>query len=181
MALYVHNKIGETGKALAVVFWGKGGSMSVVRLLYGIVISSTLITFSSCAGYQERFNEVEPGMEKHDVLEIMGNPKYTRRYQGVDRWGYIFYEEGRRFERQVHFREGVVTYRGNRPQPKISAEDQDRINAQENATIAAQETQRVQDDFVRRKQISEEYIEYSRGNRNDATVPQFRSIDNGQN
>ncbi len=74
------------------------------------------------------------GMEKHDVLEIMGNPTRTQRWQGKDRWTYIFYDSGIRLEKEVHFFENTSVYVGEPLKPEVSAEEQDKINELKNRT-----------------------------------------------
>lgn len=84
-------------------------------------------------------------MEKHDVLELLGDPQRKRRIQGTDKWVYIFYDKAMRTEREIHFVEGNVTYRGEPVKPTVSAEEQDRIQAASNLELEKQHEQRRQE------------------------------------
>lgn len=81
------------------------------------------------------FARLQPGMEKADVLDIMGSPQRTQRWHGMDRWTYIYYQNVARQEKEVHFADGRATYVGGKYEPPVSAEEQDRIFANENAEI----------------------------------------------
>ncbi|MCE3010299.1 MAG: outer membrane protein assembly factor BamE [Proteobacteria bacterium] len=86
----------------------------------------------------KQFNKVSVGMEKDQVLEIMGSPQQTLRRSGADRWTYVFYNTETQESRQVHFSEGKAIYVGEVYKPEVSAEDQDTMNAQSNAALEAQ-------------------------------------------
>ncbi len=88
------------------------------------------LTLSACqTPLTKSYQALTLGMEKTDVLEIMGNPTRTRRIQDKDRWSYVFYDNDIRLEKEVHFFQGNVVYLGDPPAPKISAEEQDHINS----------------------------------------------------
>jgi len=95
-------------------------------LMIGFVLSLTACQTSQLKQYQQ----LHLGMEKHDVLEIMGSPYKTGRSNDQDRWTYIFYDNQIRNEKEVHFFEGTAVYIGEKSKPLISAEEQDRINAE---------------------------------------------------
>jgi len=83
------------------------------------------------------FSKVQPGMEKGDVIGIMGSPQRSERWHGRDRWTYIFYHEDSRFEKEVQFSGGRSLYVGDVTKPEVSAEEQDKINEESNQAIAA--------------------------------------------
>ena len=95
-------------------------------LMIGFILSLTACQTSQLKQYQQ----LHLGMEKHDVLEIMGSPYKTSRASDQDRWTYIFYDNQIRNEKEVHFFEGTAVYIGEKAKPLISAEEQDRINAE---------------------------------------------------
>lgn len=76
-------------------------------------------------------------MEKADVLELVGGPDRARRWQGKDRWTYVFKKPEGESVQDVHFLEGKVVYSGPPPLPRVSAEEQDRINQETNARESA--------------------------------------------
>ncbi|MCM2282574.1 MAG: hypothetical protein NDI61_12090 [Bdellovibrionaceae bacterium] len=79
------------------------------------------------------FTRIKEGMVKGDVVEAAGNPSRTQRWQGKDRWIYELYPDGVHADiREVHFTEGRVTYIGTPTVPEVSAEEQDRLNAESN-------------------------------------------------
>lgn len=67
----------------------------------------------------KQFEQVKPGMEKDDVLDLLGSPRQTQRFHGKDRWYYVFYEDRIRFEKEVHFFEGNAIYVGNKWEPPV--------------------------------------------------------------
>ena len=81
------------------------------------------------------FTQLHPGMEKNDVLEIMGSPHQTGRWHGMDRWTYIYYENVNRQEKEIHFTDGKAIYLGAKPAPTVSAEEQDRLFEVQNAEL----------------------------------------------
>ena len=81
------------------------------------------------------FTSLKPGMEKMDVLEVMGSPQRTQRWHGMDRWTYIYYEQKNRSEKEVHFDQGKAVYIGEKYQPPVSAKEQDEIYAEQNEQL----------------------------------------------
>lgn len=77
-----------------------------------------------------QFEQVNLGMDKDDVLQIMGSPQRTQRWRGKDRWTFVFYEDRIRFEKEVQFHEGIATYVGQiwQPPKEESAEYIDQKN-----------------------------------------------------
>ena len=81
-----------------------------------VVILSLLLTACQTSMLKQ-FEQVKPGMEKDDVLTLMGSPRQTQRFHGKDRWYYVFYDERIRFEKEIQFFEGNVIYIGNKWEP----------------------------------------------------------------
>ncbi|MGZ3781617.1 MAG: outer membrane protein assembly factor BamE domain-containing protein [Pseudobdellovibrionaceae bacterium] len=65
----------------------------------------------------KQFSEIKPGMEKAEILDIVGSPQSTQRFHGKDRWSYIFYDNYIRVEKEVHFFNGSAVYVGDVWQP----------------------------------------------------------------
>lgn len=59
------------------------------------------------------FSELKVGMEKGEVLDILGNPNHSGRFHGKDRWTYVFYDNKIRYKKEVHFDQGHVVYLGD--------------------------------------------------------------------
>ena len=138
-----------------------------------------LFSFGCVSSPKENVTEVQVGMEKHDVLELMGNPKYVRRVRGVDRWGYVWYDHQSRTreEKQVHFESGMVTYIGVRPQPKITAQEQDRKNRESNQQLAVAAEQQRQQSIKNRATLADDYLNWQMGVKsNEARVPKFEPV-----
>ncbi len=115
---------------------------------YGALIAC-LVGFTACQTPQhKRFENVQLGMEKLDVVDAAGTPAKTRRWQGKDRWTYEMWNKADRttIVREVHFQNGRVTYIGRPVMPAVSAEEQDKINE----AIDAEENRRIAEDEERR-------------------------------
>lgn len=82
-----------------------------------------------------RFGDLKKGMEKVQVVDLLGSPKSTQRWQGKDRWLYEFTTSERLVEKEVHFQDGQLVYAGNPVRPLVSAADQDRINDKQNVEV----------------------------------------------
>jgi outer membrane protein assembly factor BamE len=121
-----------------------------------------------------QFDKLKPGMEKDDVLDIMGTPTQTQRFHGKDRWQYVFYDKRIRFEKEIQFFEGNAIYIGDTWQPPAekSAPVVDAKNEAKNQSIDAEIAKGVQEN---RKAYSS-YEEEARGNDRVRFVPQFEPI-----
>lgn len=60
----------------------------------------------------EEFKGVKNGMDKSEVLDILGSPKTSYHSNGKDVWNYEIYEKENKFRREIHFQKGLVTYNG---------------------------------------------------------------------
>ncbi|MNJ93419.1 Outer membrane protein assembly factor BamE [compost metagenome] len=88
----------------------------------------------------KQFDRLKPGMEKDDVLDLMGSPDQTQRFHGKDRWYYVFYDKRTRFEKEVHFFKGNAIYIGDtwEPPQEQSAVAVDARNEARNKAIDAE-------------------------------------------
>ena len=79
-----------------------------------LVFAIFLIGLSGCqTNMKKAFAEIKPGMDKEQVLETIGGPRAVTRFHGKDRWFIMFYHEGVRYEREVHFTNGIADYVGD--------------------------------------------------------------------
>lgn len=60
----------------------------------------------------EEFKGVKNGMDKSEVLDILGSPKTSYHADGKDVWNYEIHEKDNMFRREIHFQKGLVTYNG---------------------------------------------------------------------
>lgn len=100
---------------------------------------------SSCqTNMLKQFAKVHAGMDKHDVVELMGSPSTTTRLHGKDRWMYVFYEDDIRYSKEVHFNAGLATYVGEpwQAEEEKRAETVDKKNDSMNQAFEAEEKQR---------------------------------------
>lgn len=87
------------------------------------------------------FSELKVGMEKGEVLDILGNPNHSGRFHGKDRWTYVFYDNKIRYKKEVHFDQGHVVYLGDTWTPPENANAQfiDEKNESEEKKIIQKE------------------------------------------
>lgn len=87
----------------------------------------TLSSITSCTTSPKRdFEKIQVGMDKADVLELMGNPKRTRRWKGKDEWIYRFYDNNQEVQKKLVFELGRVieiAEFSDRPTPQQELQD----------------------------------------------------------
>lgn len=140
-----------------------------------LVIVAAMLFLTACqTSMVKQFSKVQPGMEKDDVLEIMGSPSQSRRFHGKDRWSYVFYEDRIRFEKEVHFFEGKAIYIGDLWQPpeEQSAVAVDKRNAELNEKIDLE----VKQDIEKHRKAYDSYEAEVRGHDKVRYVPSFTPI-----
>lgn len=160
------------GKLLSFI---DGGTM--LRKLALPIVSVVMIAWvtSACQTNMIRqFDEIKPGMEKAEVLALMGSPNQTIRAHGKDRWFYNFYENRIRFEKEVQFFEGNAVYVGERWQPPVtqSAAAQDALNEKKNQAADEQ----IAKDVETHRRNYENYEAKSKGEDKVRYVPQFEPV-----
>ena len=142
-------------------------------LLYTLSIA-ILSLLTGCQTNQLRqFGKLQNGMDKGQVVEVMGSPQDSYRWKGEDLWTYRFFEKEISYQKQVRFQDGKVIFFGE-PQPgSPTPAEIDAANAASNAEAEAQLVQR-------KKSLQEDtrkYEEEHSGPNNSGTVPQFKPID----
>ena len=102
--------------------WCRLGQLALVAAL------SSLATGCNTPAFKD-FGDVKIGMDKSTVVEKAGNPNVVERYQGKDRWIYLFDDtpEGEK-RREILFENERAVYVGTKIQPKVTAEQQDKAN-----------------------------------------------------
>lgn len=118
------------------------------------------------------FEKLKVGMDKDDVLDIMGSPQATQRWQGMDRWSYEFLQDEQLYKKEVRFSESISNYVGEVFVPEVSALQQDQANAAANKEVEAQEIAKKQDAI---KGYSD-YENSVRGEKDIRFVPSFTPV-----
>lgn len=96
-----------------------------------LLLSLIFLILPACQSKPIRqFEKIKPGMEKVEVLDLMGSPTAVTRFHGKDRWIYIFYDKDARQEKEIHFEGGSAVYVGGawQPAPEKTAEKRDQQN-----------------------------------------------------
>lgn len=138
----------------------------MLRLLLVIAAAAGL---TACQSSMLRsFENVKPGMDKHQVLESLGSPSSVTRLHGKDRWIYNFYDEDVQKTKEVHFEDGRAVYVGDAwtPPPEKSAALRDKANDDKEQVFQAEAKAR---DDARRKN-ADLYREYEESAHNKAKV-----------
>lgn len=146
----------------------------MLRYLAIPVVLIALMTTACQTSMVKQFSEVKPGMEKDDVLHLMGSPNRTQRFHGKDRWTYIFYDDRIRFEKEIQFFEGNAVYIGEtwQPEPEKSAVAVDKVHDEKNARLDEQ----LASDIQQHRRAFEDYEAKTKGTDKVRYVPQFEPI-----
>ncbi|WP_295898790.1 outer membrane protein assembly factor BamE [uncultured Bdellovibrio sp.] len=146
----------------------------MLRYLAIPVVLIGLLTTACQTSMLKQFSEVKPGMEKDDVLDLMGTPTRTQRYHGKDRWTYVFYDKRIRFEKEVQFFDGSAIYVGDISQPEANrtAVAMDTMNDVKNREIDEQ----IARDVEKHRRNYEEYEAQSKGEDKVRYVPSFEPV-----
>lgn len=97
-----------------------------------ISIAIVVAAFLGCASQQGAFEtNVQLGMDKSEVLELIGGPSSTRRRNGEDVWQYDFYSNDQKSSKELRFKNNKVSYKGDPILPKAgnTAKEVDSRNA----------------------------------------------------
>jgi outer membrane protein assembly factor BamE (lipoprotein component of BamABCDE complex) len=145
-----------------------------MRFLSRLIYLAAFFVFSVGCQTNElkQYEKLKVGMDKADVLGIMGSPKRTERRRGVDRWNYSFYQENQLYDKEVQFQNGSATYVGELTKPEISADDQDKMNADSNKAVEAQWAQQR----IENRAQSSKYFNSEQADSQIRFVPQFQPV-----
>jgi outer membrane protein assembly factor BamE len=137
------------------------------------VFLAALISFGCTINQKKRFDQVQVGMEKDQVLSLMASPQHAERWHGLDRWTYIFYEDELRNEKEIQFSEGKAIYVGDPVKPAVSADERDRKNEEANREVEKQLQSKRQEN----RQSYENYEGTSTDSqKNPKYVPEYKPI-----
>jgi len=138
------------------------------------VVLIGLLTTACQTSMLSQFESIKPGMEKDDVLDIMGSPSQTQRFHGKDRWYYIFYDNRIRFEKEVQFFEGNAVYIGDtmQPEPSRTAFAVDVENEKKNHELDME----VAKDIEKNRRAYEVYESQTKGTDKVRYLPTFEPI-----
>lgn len=71
-------------------------------------ILSLLATIIGCSSIPQSLKQVRAGMDKGEVLQLVGNPKFTFRENSQDHWAYFYESNGQELRRDIVFENGKV-------------------------------------------------------------------------
>jgi outer membrane protein assembly factor BamE (lipoprotein component of BamABCDE complex) len=113
-----------------------------------------LMSLTACQSTRYKdFQSIREGWGKDEVLEAAGPPNRSKRFNGKDRWIYVFKNKNSvSTVREVHFSAGHVVYVGAAVEPEQTAEEADRQN--ELANVA--DAKKRQEDLQKHRQAIEE-------------------------
>lgn len=151
----------------------------MLRLSLGLVVLTSFISLGCQTSMLKQFNQVKSGMDKHDVIEIMGSPNRTERFHGKDRWTYVFYDEKLKHEKEVQFFEGTAIYVGDiwEPTEEKSAVVVDKKNAEDDQKIQEQLAKEESVLKAARQEFNSSELENSSAAAKVKYVPQFQGVD----
>ena len=98
---------------------------------FTLVFFSALLASGCQTARHREFDSVRTGMAKDQVLAAVGGPNRSMHKNGLDHWTYFLWapEGGGPQVREIHFSEGIAVYVGAPLAPRVSADEQDQINA----------------------------------------------------
>jgi outer membrane protein assembly factor BamE len=106
---------------------------SRLRAVVSLFISLGLLTAGCQTPAWRSFDQVKIGHDKSVVVETIGSPTKTRRWQGKDRWVYEFGDHPNgAMVREIVFEDGRVIYTGVFLLPNVNANEQDKLNESSN-------------------------------------------------
>lgn len=144
-------------------------------MLLRVILAASLVFFVACQTSMIRsFDKVQNGMDKHQVLQLLGTPKATTRLHGRDRWLYRFYDDGVRYDKEVHFDDELVVYSGGPwvPPPEKTAVQVDRKHEEAEVIFQAEDEAREKD-RQRNAELFREYEMHSHKQDKVEYLPEF--------
>jgi outer membrane protein assembly factor BamE len=146
----------------------------MLRLMSIPIVVIGLFTSACQTSMLKQFESIKPGMEKDDVLDLMGSPNQTQRVSGKDRWYYTFYDNRIRFQKEVQFADGAAIYIGEVYQPPAeqTAVAVDTRNESRNKQLDEEMKKEVQEN----RKAYDAYEAKTKGTDKVRYVPQFEPI-----
>lgn len=117
-----------------------------MKLFNYLVITASLFIISCQTNMVKEFDNLKVGYDKHQVIERLGSPRTMNRINGEDRWYYLFYNDSVRQQKEVHFKDGLVVYFGDKkiPSAELIPEGIDAKNEKTNKEIDQQVQERAE-------------------------------------
>lgn len=146
------------------------------KLLFPFILLAAFILSGCQTSMLKQFQQVSMGMEKADVLELMGSPRDTQRFHGKDRWKYVFYDDKIRFDKEVHFLDGAVIYVGDiwQPSEELSAVAIDKKNEEAEKHLQ-QQTQKTAEETAKNSSY-DQYRSKVKGEDKIRYLPEFEAV-----
>jgi len=69
---------------------------------------SLIAAVAGCTSIPQSLKQVRAGMDKGEVLQLVGSPKFTFRENSQDHWAYFYHTNNQEFRRDVVFENGKV-------------------------------------------------------------------------
>lgn len=146
----------------------------MLRLMSIPIVVIGLFTSACQTSMLKQFESIKPGMEKDDVLDLMGSPNQTQRVSGKDRWYYTFYDKRMRFQKEVQFADGAAIYIGEVSQPP--AEQTAVAVDTRNETRNKQVDEEIKKEVQENRKAYDSYESQTKGTDKVRYVPQFEPI-----
>jgi outer membrane protein assembly factor BamE len=140
-----------------------------------LIFAFAFFCLAGCQTNMKRaFEEIKPGMDKDQVLEIIGGPKAVTRFHGRDRWFIRFYTDDVLYEREIHFLNGHADYVGGpyEPPPERQAAVVDKKNEESNEQVFKE----LVESRGQLGQAAEDYEKRTKGTDKVRYVPQFEPV-----
>ncbi|MCB0370665.1 MAG: outer membrane protein assembly factor BamE [Bdellovibrionales bacterium] len=118
-----------------------------MKLFKFLLLLGTLLMISCQTNMVKEFNSLKVGDGKDQVLDKLGSPRHMMRTNGEDHWYYLFYSSDNiRQQKEVHFKDGLVTYFGDKiiPPTDKTPEAIDAKNEEENRKIELESQARAE-------------------------------------
>ncbi len=136
---------------------------------------SVVLFLTGCqTNMKKAFDEIKPGMDKDQVLDIIGGPRAVTRFHGKDRWFIMFFHKGVRYDREIHFKEGLADYVGEPYEPPL--EKQAAYVDKKNEEMNQQIYEELMKERAQTGNAAREYEEQVKGNDKIRYVPEFEPI-----
>ncbi|MCK6598611.1 MAG: outer membrane protein assembly factor BamE [Bdellovibrionaceae bacterium] len=149
-----------------------------MRIFFFLMLPLALFLSACQTNMIKEFNDLKVGYDKHQVIEKIGSPRHMLRMSGEDRWYYMFYNDDQRFQKEVHFKDGLVIYFGDKkiPQAELLPETIDAKNEEKNKIIDIEKSKRDEDS----KNAYADYLKYEKKVKKEDRVhylPDFEPVD----
>ena len=95
-------------------------------ILLNLLLSGGL--FACSTPMSQLIQDIQLGMSKSEVIEKLGNPRRTYRYQGINRW---VYQVNHKNVSEIHFKRSKVIYVGPNTENPVDQRVQDSENYEE--------------------------------------------------